>query len=211
MTNNTLTPQEWEQRYQTDNTPWIHHGLVAPLLTKAQELLPVSSSILDVGCGHGAEALALADMGHDVLGIDVAPSAITLAQTKRSPHLKLDFKTADLLAMAASKPEFNAIVEVCVLHAQRSDPERERFINALNQQLQPGGLWFHVSCRKPELVAVAEAYQVDPPPGLREECVKELVSNQFDVIHEENIDYSIKRSNHPLVPFPARFVVLKKH
>ena len=39
--------------------------------------------ILDVGCGTGTLALMLADRGHDVIGVDVAPASLAVARAKQ--------------------------------------------------------------------------------------------------------------------------------
>ena len=47
-----------------------------------ESLTPPGSSILDINCGTGIDALALARRGYNVLGIDIAPKMIELAQAK---------------------------------------------------------------------------------------------------------------------------------
>jgi SAM-dependent methyltransferase len=44
--------------------------------------LPKDTLILDYGCGPGTIACALAGMGFDVLGLDIAPAMVELAQKK---------------------------------------------------------------------------------------------------------------------------------
>ncbi|MEA2775153.1 MAG: 2-polyprenyl-6-hydroxyphenyl methylase / 3-demethylubiquinone-9 3-methyltransferase, partial [Acetobacteraceae bacterium] len=46
-----------------------------------EQLTGASARILDVGCGAGLAAEALARHGHDVLGIDAAGEAIEAART----------------------------------------------------------------------------------------------------------------------------------
>jgi len=36
----------------------------------------VNASVLDLGCGQGRDALFIARMGHDVLGVDLSPTGI---------------------------------------------------------------------------------------------------------------------------------------
>ncbi len=47
-----------------------------------QELLPSGAAVLDIGCGTGEEALALAREGYSVLGIDISAAMVRQAQTK---------------------------------------------------------------------------------------------------------------------------------
>src|SRR5262245_12476101 len=55
------------------------------VLTKHQ--LPKRSAF-DLGCGNGATANMLSDLGYDVTGVDVSDSGIALGR-KKFPHLKL--------------------------------------------------------------------------------------------------------------------------
>jgi SAM-dependent methyltransferase len=55
-------------------------GLRAAELRFVERYLASPSSVLDVGCGAGREAFALAALGHDVLGVDAAPGMIAAAR-----------------------------------------------------------------------------------------------------------------------------------
>ncbi len=51
-----------------------------------QALLPQSAAVLDIGCGTGEEALALAREGYCVLGIDISAAMVRQAQTKAAAY-----------------------------------------------------------------------------------------------------------------------------
>lgn len=72
---------------------------------------------LDLGCGIGSEALFLAAMGWNVLGIDTDEDAIAEAKwrrdsLKREPEGRLRFKVRDLTQFRSGRPaQFSAVVE----------------------------------------------------------------------------------------------------
>ena len=51
---------------------------IAPHLTDSQR-------VLEVGIGTGAVAVAMADMGRDVVGIDISPEMLHRAHSRASP------------------------------------------------------------------------------------------------------------------------------
>ena len=55
--------------------------------------------ILDAGCGTGALAFELAERGADVMGIDISPQLVGIAQKRTPLHLqgKLTFRAGDML------------------------------------------------------------------------------------------------------------------
>lgn len=60
--------------------------LRAEHLAVLREVLPPGGAVLDIGCGTGEEALALASEGYSVLGIDVSPVMVRQAQTKAAVY-----------------------------------------------------------------------------------------------------------------------------
>ena len=76
-----------------------HWGPQPALLDVLRRILP-HGPILDVGCGSGDLAIALAEEGYPVLGIDFVPAAVDQALMKAAalpPALRarLEFRVAD--------------------------------------------------------------------------------------------------------------------
>jgi SAM-dependent methyltransferase len=76
-----------------DNTEVITlpvHRWHGPMLPEEVALLEsISSPVLDVGCGPGRHAAALARAGHDALGIDTSAGAVRTARRRGARALQL--------------------------------------------------------------------------------------------------------------------------
>ena len=70
-----------------------------------QEVLPGKNlDILDVGCGTGEMSLVLAELGHNVRGIDISEKMLAKARAKaRASNLNMKFSYGD-----AEKPKFES-------------------------------------------------------------------------------------------------------
>lgn len=107
------------------------------------ELAPeIVGSVLDLGCGTGEHALYLAERGHEVLGIDLAPRAIEIARAKaRERNLEARFLVWDALRAHELGRAFDTALDVGLFHTLR-DEERERYARSLRDALPPGGRAF---------------------------------------------------------------------
>lgn len=105
----------------------------------------VRTPVLDVGCGTGELTLFLARLGYEVLGIDIAPTAIAQAREKaywRRVNAKfLIWDALNLEGLADHGFRFQTVVDSAMFHLF-SDPERDLFIDGLAHVLEPGGAYF---------------------------------------------------------------------
>lgn len=99
----------------------LHRATRRDTLSPAQrELLRCIPSharrALDVGCGDGLLARAIAGQGLDVVGIDVSAGMIALARA-RTPHdLRIEYRVGDVMTAPLSAGAFDLVVTVNMVH-----------------------------------------------------------------------------------------------
>jgi SAM-dependent methyltransferase len=108
--------------------------------TFVSELLASPARILDAGCGTGRVAVRLAELGYDVVGVDVDPAMLDQA---RAAAPDLDWRLGDLATFDLG-PEMHAAFDV-VLVAGNTIPllEPGTLLDAcerLGHHLAPGGV-----------------------------------------------------------------------
>ncbi len=105
-----------------------------------EELAP-GRRVLDVGCGTGRHAIALARLGFDVVGVDVAPLALERAAAAADAagvDVRLHRRDA-LLTTDWPVTEVDAVV--CVqAFGWGTDAQQERMLRSLRRLLVPGGV-----------------------------------------------------------------------
>jgi SAM-dependent methyltransferase len=104
-------------------------------------------SILDVGCGNGTLAQALAAQGYsgDYLGIDISPNLLDEAKTRLgSPPIgAYQFQQADLALPHWHKPfrdgSYNGLVAFAVLHHLPGEKLRLQTVRTFKELIAPDG------------------------------------------------------------------------
>jgi len=104
--------------------------------------------IADLGCGGGNVSLALADLGHNVTGIDGADNMIELSNDLRSSasqdiQNRVKFECSPITDNQQESGTFDVCIAMGVIGYFEKD---EELFNEARRLLKPGGL-FLVSCR----------------------------------------------------------------
>ena len=105
-------------------------------LSRALEVIPTDTDVLDLGCGAGVPmTMALAD-GRRVTGVDISTSQLGLA---RSNVPSATFLHADMTAVEFPPESFDAVVSFYALtHIPRA--EQPELLGRIRSWLRPGGV-----------------------------------------------------------------------
>lgn len=129
--------------YQQDLAE-VHHEDFGQLATAGADFIlsqfseSGSKFIVDLGCGTGITASALAKAGHQVLGVDYSPSMVSMAQ-KLVPEAQ--FVTASLFDFQIPPCDAVSIIGegICYLFDDKSDTTAlEKLFFHIYEQLKPG-------------------------------------------------------------------------
>lgn len=101
--------------------------------------------ILDVGCGTGRVATALAADGHEVVGIDLSAPMLRLAEERRealAPDVaaRLSFRQADMMTLDLGRDFALVVAPSRVFQFLLTSDAQRQALAALRSHLRPGGL-----------------------------------------------------------------------
>ncbi|MGE0157769.1 MAG: class I SAM-dependent methyltransferase [Gemmatimonadales bacterium] len=152
--------------------PW-DIGDAQPDLLDLIEEHPPSGTVLDLGCGTGDLAVALAVRGHRVIGIDFARAAVEEAEARASAlpaehRVRLVLEVADALRPSSYAGAVGAVVDSGFYHLFAPE-EREALAGELRATLPRGGRYYMLgfaieipSGDAPRQVTAAEIPRVFP-------------------------------------------------
>ncbi|AMM54330.1 class I SAM-dependent methyltransferase [Pyrococcus kukulkanii] len=100
-------------------------------------VFPKKMKILDVGTGTGFIAMRLAELGHDVTGIDISENMIEIAKEKaRRANLPIRFLIGDAENLPFEDGEFNGVI---CRHVLWTLPNPEKALMEFFRVTKPGG------------------------------------------------------------------------
>ena len=128
---------DWEDHYRRGETPW-EKGAPSPGLVDFLTSEPVRGRVLVPGCGFGHDVRALAATADEVVGLDLAQSAVVAA--RKFPAVGGEsYVQGDLFALpSAMRDSFDWVFEhtcFCAIHPA----QREAYVEAVAGALKPGG------------------------------------------------------------------------
>lgn len=174
----TVAMTDWEERYQAGDTPW-NKGQAHPMLAGWLASEPMEGKIVVPGCGLGHDVRALAAAGAEVIGLDLAPSAIAAAS--RFPKAGHEsFVQCDFFELPSTwERTFDGVFEhtcfCAILPEMRSE-----YAAAVTRLLKPGGRFHAIFFLNPD------HDEEGPPYRCTREELDQLFAPTLEFISEIN-------------------------
>lgn len=185
-----MNTQEWDGAFwdgayrsgpdsQNLAPPWSI-GEPQPPIAALIEAGRVRGKVLDVGCGHAETALALAARGHDVVGLDVSPTAIaaaTEAAAVRGLSDKAVFEVTDVSTFTGYDGQFDTIIDSALFHCLPIGL-RSKYQQSVARAAAPGALYY-ILTHAPKQFEGLHGHGPTNPPTAAE--LREVVSQHWVV------------------------------
>ena len=175
---------DWEQRYRTGDIPWEKGAASPPLLEWLENRGPLHGSVLVPGCGSGHDVRAIAGVcpTTEVVGLDVAPSAIDQA-CGFSLAGQETYQLADLFDLPAELTHrFAWVFEhtcFCAIEPRR----RPDYVRGIFRALQPTGAVLAIFFLNPWDPGEAPP-EGGPPFAVTREELERLFGTHFQLVEE---------------------------
>ena len=91
-------------------------GLTPAEVALLRHIPPNARRGLDVGCGDGVIARALARRGLAVLALDISPRMIDLARARTDPALRVEYQLGDIMTTDLPADGFDLVISVNMVH-----------------------------------------------------------------------------------------------
>ena len=172
--------QEWQRRYEQDDTPW-DKGAPAPALTAFLPQQQIAGRVLVPGCGRGHEVWALGTQPNtSVVGLDLSTTAIAQAKAQ-SPQsmseMDVSFIVGDFFKLPSKlKRSFDWLVEHTCFCAIDPD-QRPGYVQAASSALRTGGQIFGIFYLNPDT-------ESGPPFAVSKKELSELFDPYFNLLEE---------------------------
>jgi SAM-dependent methyltransferase len=131
----------FETAYESGTPPW-DIGRPQPVFVQLAATGEIAGDVLDAGCGTGENALYMAGLGHAVVGVDSAPTAVERARAKAAERgVAATFLVTDAMNLTTVGRRFDTVIDSGLFHTL-SDLERPCYARNLADVLKPGGRYF---------------------------------------------------------------------
>lgn len=139
----------FDSAYESGTAPWVI-GAAQPAIVALERAGRIGGQVLDPGCGSGENAVHLARLGYDVLGIDFSTRAIDTARANAAEQgADVRFEVADALDLG-EQPRFDTVIDSALLHLLGPE-DRAAYARSL-----------HAACRPDAVVHVLALADLEP-------------------------------------------------
>ncbi|RLL51580.1 methyltransferase domain-containing protein [Mariprofundus sp. EBB-1] len=173
----------WEARYQetsAEQLPWFYPELDADFARTLTDRSLNRGTALDLGCGPGTQAVALAKMGFSVTASDVSSSAVASARVLAEQEQVDIHCTVDNVLDSQLHGSFDLIIDRGVFHCFPNPNDQQAYLNSMAQLLAPDGLLLLKCFHKDE------TSEMGPPCRYNEADIHRFFANGFELIESRD-------------------------
>ncbi len=111
-----------------------------------QQHAPGARTLLELGCGTGLHAAALARSGYDLCGVDISGEMVARAEARRKKishelAAKLEFRQGDVRQYRCAR-RFDAVISLFhVISYQTSNRDLLKVLTTAKEHMRPGGVF----------------------------------------------------------------------
>jgi SAM-dependent methyltransferase len=146
------------------------------LVRALEEGLVQPGTVLELGCGTGADAVYLAQKGFEVTAVDLSPLALERAHVlAEEVGVLVRFVLADVFEFAKSKETFDLVYDAGFYHFIRQY-DLSRFLDLLWRVTRPGSHYL-------SLAGSTEETADGGPPQVSEDEIRMELGRAFEFIH----------------------------
>jgi methyl halide transferase len=172
-----LTAFDWDTIYRRGTPAWDADKPHAELIRVLDECRLRPQTVLEIGCGTGADAIALARRRFEVTAVDCSPIAIERARLRAERHdALLRFVQDDVFEFAATAGQFDLVYDAGLYHSIR-ETQLEQYLDLLWCVTRPGS---HCLCLAG---APDETTEEEGPPQVTEDEIHDELGRLFEFIH----------------------------
>jgi len=168
----------------------------SPLSEIAKPYFPNNSSILELGCGVGRDAVVFQRAGHSVVATDSSEVAID-QNTVEFSNSGVDFKVIDMQDLLPySDQEFDVVYANLSLHYYLNEKTRE-IVSEIERILKNGGI-FAFACKSHDAQRTDGADVIEPDVYVAKsghathmfstDYAKSLLEKYFDITYLDEVD-----------------------
>jgi SAM-dependent methyltransferase len=171
-----VTIADWDTAYREGTPPWDAGRPHAELARVLDEYRLRPQTVLEVGCGTGADAIVLARRRFEVTAVDCSPIAIERARLRaEQSDAVLRFVLDDVFDFARTSGQFDLVYDACLYHAIRL-VNLARYVDMLWRVTRPGSYYLCLAGAPSETVE-------DGPPQVTEDEMHNELGRLFEFVH----------------------------
>lgn len=137
---------DWDAKFREGDTPWEDDEPSDTMQDLFTAYVAEGSTVFEIGCGTGVNALQLSAMGYDVTASDVSPEAVRMTlESARRKGLSLTGFQFDVINDDPPERQYDVVFDKGCLHSFATHDGRLHFAGKVHEILKPGGLWINIS------------------------------------------------------------------